>query len=86
MSFPAAIVAWEQLKIQRDNDIDPALEAKQERNNQREAVEKQHKAGKEEAYTLRILCDDYLNGHINRNRAPKGAINALDKLFHDCDS
>jgi hypothetical protein len=62
MSFPTAIVAWEQLKIQRDNDIDHALETKPERNNQCEAVEKQHKADKEEAYTqgyyVMTICRD----------------------------
>ncbi len=55
MSFPAAIVAWEQLKIQRDNGVDPALEAKQVRNNQREAVEQQHISDKEAAYTEEIM-------------------------------
>jgi hypothetical protein len=81
MSFPAAIVAWQQLKIQRGNGIDPALEAKQERNNKREAVEQQHISDKEEACTLRIVCDDYLEGHVKRHRAQKGAIE-IERMFN----
>ena len=61
MSYPPAIVAWEQLKIQRDNGTDPALETRQGRNTQREAVEQQRVFDKEAAYTLN---DVMLNGAV----------------------
>ncbi len=81
MSYPAAIVAWEQLKIQRDNGTDPALETRQGRNTQREAVEQQRVFDKETAYTLSVLCDDYLEGHVKRHRAKKG-ITEIERMFN----
>lgn len=73
MSFPAAIVAWEQLKIYRDKGGDPALESKNERKTQRETIKQQQVANEEQAYTVLILCDDYLQGHVKQHRAQKGA-------------
>jgi integrase len=73
MSFPAAIVAWEALKSQRDAGGDPAIEAKQRRDNDRAAAALQQVQRSQGVYTVRRLCDDYLDGHIDRHRAHKGA-------------
>ena len=72
LSFPAAIVAWESARARRDAGGDPALERKLSRN---EELAKSLARDVERAnvYTVRQLCDDYLDGHIDRNRAKKGA-------------
>jgi integrase len=80
MSFPAAIVAWESLKSQRDAGGDPALNAKNQRQNERAAAAKQKEQQLQNAYTVRRLCDDYLDGYIDRNRAAKGA-DAVRRMF-----
>ena len=81
MSFPAAIVAWEQLKSHRDKGGDPALESKQKRQDRQAAVEQRRVAAEKTAYTVRLLCDDYLEGHIKRHRAPKGA-KEIERMFN----
>lgn len=73
MSFPAAIVSWEALKNQRDSGSDPVLSAKQEKIEAKAFIEKERAEKAESAYTVRILCDEYLAGHIYRHRAKKGA-------------
>lgn len=86
MSFPAAIVAWEALRDDRDAGIDPALEKKQKRAEVKAAVQREQEKAVEQAYTVRVLCDDYLAGHIMRNRAKKGATEAermFDKMLGD---
>jgi len=69
MSFPAAIVAWEALKNQRDSGNDPVLEAKQAKLEAKALMA----ANSENAYTVRVLCDEYLAGHVCRHRAKKGS-------------
>jgi integrase len=73
MSFPAAIVSWEALKNQRDSGSDPVLSAKQEKIEAKALIEKERTEKAESAYTVRVLCDEYLAGHIYRHRAKKGA-------------
>ncbi|MFA5824273.1 MAG: hypothetical protein WC853_14550 [Thermodesulfovibrionales bacterium] len=73
MSFPAAIVAWEALKNQRDSGNDPVLEAKQAKLEAKALILKQEAANSENAYTVRVLCDEYLAGHVCRHRAKKGS-------------
>lgn len=61
MSPPAAMIAWEALRSRRDAGEDPALAKKQAK---AAVVTKK----KEEAYTVRRLCDDYLAGHVDVHR------------------
>ncbi|MCY1253060.1 Phage integrase family protein [compost metagenome] len=71
MSPAAAIVEWEKLRATRDSGRDVAAERRMARSNAR-AVENGSlpHAG---PYTVRRLCADYLVGHVERNRALKGA-------------
>lgn len=73
MSFPAAIVAWEAARAQREAGTDPSLEAKAERR----AIAEQKAAERERRgsglRTVRQVCDFYVEGHIIPNRAQKGA-------------
>jgi len=61
MSPPAAMIAWEALRSRRDTGEDPALAKKQAK---AAVVTKK----KDEAYTVRRLCDDYLAGHVDVHR------------------
>src|SRR5690606_5412235 len=73
MSFPAAIVAWEELRAQRDAGGDPAMDVRTQRAGlpqQRAAAKERKGAG---VRTVRQVCNYYLDGHIDPNRAPKGA-------------
>jgi integrase len=60
------MLAWEGLRACRDAGDDPALAKKKTKV---EVVAKK----KEVAYTVRKLCDDYLAGHVDIHRKPKGA-------------
>lgn len=72
VSFPAAIVEWEKLKGERDNGVDHSLEAKGVRDEQQKMAEEQCRIDAENAYTVSVLCDEYLQGHVNQHRAKKG--------------
>lgn len=62
MSFPAAIVAWEALKNQRDSGGDPVLEAKQAKLEAKALTLKQEAANSENAYTKGATSDIFLGG------------------------
>jgi integrase len=81
MSFPSAIVAWEALKNQRDSGRDPVLEAKQAKLEAKALTLKQEAANSENAYSVRVLCDEYLEGHVCRHRAPKGSAE-ITRMFN----
>lgn len=66
MSVTAATIAWEDLKKRRDSGEDPALAKRQTRAANVSKV-------KAKTYTVRRLCDDYLDGHVDVHRKPKGA-------------
>ncbi|WP_296228546.1 tyrosine-type recombinase/integrase [Ralstonia sp. UBA689] len=68
MSVAAAIVEWEKLRQARDAGRDVAIEKRA----MRAAVGGRGVVGAE-PYTVRAMCDDYVTGHIERNRALKGA-------------
>ena len=72
ISFPAAIVAWEGLKNQRDSGVNPVLSKKQEKIAVQASIEKQKSEKAESAYSVRVLCDEYLAGPGYRHRAKKG--------------
>ena len=89
MSFPAAIVAWEKIKNQRDSGVDPVLEAKQAKLAEKELVKKSQAEKAESAYSVRTLCDEYLEGHVYRHRAKKGAkeiTRMFDTMLSDFES
>lgn len=71
MSPAAAIVEWEKLRATRDSGRDVAAEKRTARTNAR-AV-KNGSLPQAGPYTVRRLCADYLVGHVERNRALKGA-------------
>ncbi len=81
MSFPAAIVAWETLKNQRDTGRDPVLEARQEKLEAKALALKQEIENSQNSYTVRILCDEYLEGHVCRHRAKKGSAE-INRMFN----
>lgn len=66
MSLPAATMAWETLRASRDAGQDPAQAKRQAR---AVVVAK----AREEAYTVRALCNDYLAGHVDVHRKARGA-------------
>jgi integrase len=81
MSFPAAIVCWERLRAGRDNGIDPALEAKEQRQARRDDMSQKRIAQAECAYTVRRLCDDFIEGYARHHRAQKGAAE-IERMFN----
>lgn len=67
-----ARVAWEGLRDQRNAGVDPVL-------GKREAAADKVRATPI-GYTVRQLCDDYLDGHIRKHRKPAG-IKETERLF-----
>ena len=74
MSFPAAAAEWERLRAVRDAGADPALSKRQARVAEREARATAKQELADRGYTVRVLCEDYLVGHVDRARKAKGAI------------
>lgn len=83
MSPAAAAGKWEELRTARDEGRDPAGEKRQTRSEQAEtAASLSHNP----AYTVRRLVDDYLEGHIDKHRKTKGAVETrrtFDKMLGD---
>lgn len=71
MSAPAAIVKWESLLNIRDFGRDPALEKRDDRNTTKNSIKQKRQSEKSETYTVKVLCEAYLKGHIERNRKEK---------------
>ena len=72
LSYAAALGEWDRLRQQRDDGHDPAM-AKKTQTVQVRAAAKQRRAG---VYTVARLVDDYLTGHVDRHRKPKGRAEA----------
>lgn len=70
ISLARAIVSWEQLREQREAGKDPAVEKRAARGEEKAAERSQKRTG---IFTVRRLCEDYLVGHVDRHRKPKGA-------------
>lgn len=68
MSYPAAAVEWEKRRGERDGGIDPQLQKRRVRAAHREA----EAAQKVKPYDVADLVQDYLAGHIDLHRKPKG--------------
>ncbi|MGU7817064.1 tyrosine-type recombinase/integrase [Burkholderia sp. AW49-1] len=66
MSFAAAISAWEQNRIKRDSGTE--LSARHRKRAETTARRSPT------SYTVRELCRDYLEGHVEVNRKTKGAL------------
>ncbi|MBS1171069.1 MAG: phage integrase family protein [Burkholderiaceae bacterium] len=73
LSAPAAIVAWENLRDIRDAGRDPAAEKRTDRTTAKRTANLKKMEMAAESFTVRVLCNAYLNGHIERNRKKKGA-------------
>jgi len=72
MSYPAAIVAWEKLKNDRDAGKDPAVLKREERKAARESSEQQ-RSKKKSVLSVKDVCDLYITGYIDLHRKEKGA-------------
>jgi integrase len=72
MSLMVAMSEWERLRQVRERGGDPAQEKKTVRAVVKAQAEQLRLEKKNAVYTVRRLCDDYLDGHIARNRNPKG--------------
>jgi integrase len=68
MGYPEAAVEWAKLREQRDASEDPALQKRAARRKEVEEAQ-QETAG---PYLIKHLVEDYLTGHIDKNRKPKG--------------
>ncbi|KQM68802.1 integrase family protein [Xylophilus sp. Leaf220] len=67
MSLASAVVAWEALRQRRDDGEDPAVE----RRGAKAAAVLPTTASRRD--TVRQVVDEYLEGHIDSHRKPKGA-------------
>lgn len=72
MSLMVAMSEWERLRLVRERGGDPAQEKKTVRAVIKAQAEQLRVEKKSAVYTVRKLCDDYLDGYIARHRAPKG--------------
>lgn len=72
MSFPAAVVKWEELKRERDAGKDPATEKRAGRAAEKEAVVVAKEEARLEALTVGKVCWSYHTGYIKAHRQPKG--------------
>ncbi len=70
MGYPAALAVWDQLRRRRDAGEDLAKEKKRA---VKIADAKSAACAADGVYTVGQLIEDYLRGHIDRHRKPKGA-------------
>lgn len=69
VAFSSAVVGWEGLKKQRDSGVDPSMERKAARKDQKiKASEAKHGA-----YTVARLVEDYITGYVVHHRIPHNA-------------
>ena len=68
MGYPQAAVEWERQRTARSKGQDVSQEKRTARHAER-AEKARAKAG---SYTVGLLVQDYLSGHIERHRKPKG--------------
>jgi integrase len=66
--YPEAAVEWQRLNAERGAGKDPALQKR----SARRAAQAEKAKKKAEAYTVRDLVLDYLEGHVDVHRKPKG--------------
>lgn len=80
LSLPAAIVMWEQLRARRDAGDDPGRQARAKKIEGKIALALACRRAEIGAYTVRRLCDDYYNEHVDRHRGRKGSIE-IERMF-----
>lgn len=68
LGYPQAVLKWEKARDARAAGVDPQMQKKAARREQRAAA----RALTERAYSVADLVRDYLSGHIDVNRKPKG--------------
>jgi integrase len=68
MSYPQAALEWEKKRNERTAGVDPQLQKKTARRHARAAAE----AEQAKPYSVADLVQDYLSGHIDLARKPKG--------------
>jgi integrase len=68
VGYPEAAIEWQKVKALRDAGADPVLEKKRDRAKQLDVEEK----GTAGPYLVKHLVGDYLSGHIDLHRKPKG--------------
>lgn len=73
LSYPAALGVWNELRQRRDAGEDLA---KEKRRSAAVVRAKAHLRFQDGIYTAAQLIEDYLAGHVDRHRKPKGAIEA----------
>jgi integrase len=74
-SWEGAVVEWEKLRAIRQNDRDPALEQREQRTIKKQKEKQQAVETQAATYTLGMLIQDYLTGHVERNRQASSAKN-----------
>ena len=67
LSFAAALGKWDELRQQRDTGQDPVKPSKPGL-----AAVRRTRSREQEEYLVSHLLDEYLEGHVKRNRKPKG--------------
>lgn len=68
MSYPAAALEWEKRRAERDSGVDHQLQKRTAKRQERAAAV----AEKAKPYSVGDLVQDYLAGHIDLHRKPKG--------------
>lgn len=89
VSYNAAVTEWALLRAKRDAGVDPSVEAKEVRQAAREAEVARKIEIDIHAYTVRVLCDDYLSGHIahHRNKNGRRTVGSMfDTMLGDIES
>lgn len=79
MSYHSAVVAWEKLRDARAAGEDPS-DRKRAARQAEEAQREAQRIAASKRITVRRLCDQYLEEHVNRRRQEKGAKEAK-RLF-----
>jgi integrase len=82
MGYPAAAIEWETLRDTRDSGVDVQLQKRAVRRQKRQAVI----AEKTKPYTVRDLVQDYLAGHVDLHRKPKGRSEARRLLERNTET
>ncbi|SFG30230.1 Phage integrase family protein [Duganella sp. CF458] len=72
VSFAAATVAWEKLRLARADGADPSAAKRAERGEKRAAAAAERARVSIEGLTVADVCDNYLVKYVEKNRGDKG--------------
>jgi integrase len=70
MSYGAAISAWESSRTTRGTGVDISAEKRRKRQGESDGP-----------YTVKALCDEYIAGHLERNRSASASANAVRLIY-----